>query len=152
MFDLSCGVRLRGLLHPPSPDLDNVLSMYNNIQLAPLIAESFIVPRGQKLKEKMKEAIESDSVEMFCIIETIPEGLYALPNFVGITALWVHGERGNRHSTFAIGLMPAFWSKGYGTEITKFVVNHAFMQLNMHRISLEVFEGNERAISVYKRM
>ncbi|KAF9556290.1 acyl-CoA N-acyltransferase [Agrocybe pediades] len=161
MFDLSCGLRLRAFQPPPASDLDDILSMYNNVHLAPFISECFPVPQGQKVKDTMKNAIETNA-EMFCMVETIPKASQQdslaetnsenPPEFVGITALFAHGDRGHRHSGFAIGLMPKFWSKGYGTEITKFIMEHAFVQLNMHRISLQVYEGNERAIALYEKV
>ncbi|KDR72551.1 hypothetical protein GALMADRAFT_73814 [Galerina marginata CBS 339.88] len=103
---------------------------------------------------------------MFCIIETIPSPCPPAsasenqgsdlppapqPQFVGITGLWAHIERANRHSNYSIVLLPEFWNKGYGKAITKFMVDHAFLHLNMHRISLEVYEGNERAMAVYNK-
>jgi len=167
MFDLNCGIRLRAFRAPPASDLDGILSLYNNPKVAPLITERYLIPRGEKLKEEFKEIIDKNS-EMFCIIETIPstcppanasenQALDAKdtsssePQFVGITGLWAHMERGNRHSNYSIVLLPEFWGKGYGKEITKFMVDHAFLHLNMHRISLEVYEGNERAMTVYKK-
>ncbi|KAF9556291.1 acyl-CoA N-acyltransferase, partial [Agrocybe pediades] len=135
-------------------DIDNILSMYNNTQVAPLITELLMVPRGQKLKDSFKESIENEA-EMFCIIETIPNAPGVSENyglqFVGMTALWHNRERGQRHCSFSIVLMPQFWNKGYGTEITKFMVDHAFFQLNMHRLSLEVYEGNDRAVALYEK-
>ena len=157
MFDLDCGLRLREFRPPPSSDIDDIISMYNDAQVAPLINDGFAVPRGQKFKDAFQSSIDSPSVEIFCMIETIPStsssaGEPVLPQFVGIVGLWSLGEKGNRHATFSISLMPQFWSKGYGTEVTKFIVNHAFVQMNMHRISLQVYDGNERAISLYKKM
>ncbi|KAF9561405.1 acyl-CoA N-acyltransferase [Agrocybe pediades] len=132
--------------------------MYNNADVAPLVSDAYPVPQGQKFLDKMKSAIESDVSEMFFMIETIPDTPEKdsdspnKPEFVGFVSLWARGERGNRHSIFGISFMPKFWGKGYGTEVTKFVLKHAFVQLNMHRISLQVYEGNERAIAVYKQV
>jgi RimJ/RimL family protein N-acetyltransferase len=36
------------------------------------------------------------------------------------------------------------------TEVTRWVVNHAFTQLDMHRVSLIVLADNLRAISAYQ--
>ncbi len=43
------------------------------------------------------------------------------------------------------------WGRGYGTEATQLMLDHAFGTLGLHRISLYVFEFNERAIHAYKR-
>ncbi|KAG1743328.1 acyl-CoA N-acyltransferase [Suillus paluster] len=57
----------------------------------------------------------------------------------------------NRDGLFGIGMLPKFWGKGYGTEATKFIVDHAFRVLGVQRVSLNVLEGNEAAIAVYKK-
>jgi RimJ/RimL family protein N-acetyltransferase len=44
------------------------------------------------------------------------------------------------------------FSKGYGSEAIRLVVNHGFKELNLHRISLEVFDFNPRAIHVYEKV
>jgi RimJ/RimL family protein N-acetyltransferase len=43
------------------------------------------------------------------------------------------------------------WGLGYGTEATSLMLDHAFKTLSLHRISLYVFEFNERAIRAYRR-
>ncbi len=41
------------------------------------------------------------------------------------------------------------WGKGFGTEATELMLDHAFRTLGLHRISLGVFEFNERALRSY---
>ncbi|HMN12226.1 MAG TPA: GNAT family protein [Bellilinea sp.] len=43
------------------------------------------------------------------------------------------------------------WSKGYGTEAMKLVLNFAFEQLNLNRVTLDVFEVNQRGIRAYEK-
>jgi len=43
------------------------------------------------------------------------------------------------------------WGKGYGTDATKLMVEHAFTRLNLHRVALSVFSFNERAIRAYRK-
>ena len=43
------------------------------------------------------------------------------------------------------------WGRGYGTDATRLMVDHAFEALGLHRIALFVFEFNERAIRAYQR-
>jgi RimJ/RimL family protein N-acetyltransferase len=43
------------------------------------------------------------------------------------------------------------WSKGYGTEVTKLIVNYGFRSLNLHRIMLTVFASNIAGIKVYTK-
>ncbi len=59
----------------------------------------------------------------------------------------------SRNCYFSIAIYdPAYWNKGIGTEATKLIVSYAFEFLNMHKILLEVYEYNERAIHVYEKI
>jgi RimJ/RimL family protein N-acetyltransferase len=42
------------------------------------------------------------------------------------------------------------WGRGYGTEATRLMIDHAFGTLGLHRIGLTVFSFNERAIRSYR--
>jgi|SRR5581483_6054711 len=41
--------------------------------------------------------------------------------------------------------------KGYGTEATRLLLEHAFKDLNLHRVSLHVFATNARAVRAYEK-
>jgi RimJ/RimL family protein N-acetyltransferase len=43
------------------------------------------------------------------------------------------------------------WSKGYGKEVTRLMVDYAFETLNLNRIQLHVSVENERAVNAYKK-
>jgi RimJ/RimL family protein N-acetyltransferase len=59
-------------------------------------------------------------------------------------------ENGSALYHITIGEKDA-WGRGYGTEATRLMVDHAFGTLGLHRIALFVFEFNERAIRSYQR-
>jgi RimJ/RimL family protein N-acetyltransferase len=59
------------------------------------------------------------------------------------------GENGSALYHITIGEQDA-WGKGYGTEATRLMLDHAFGTLGLHRIALYVFEFNERAIRAYR--
>jgi len=153
MFDFpKIGLRLRAFR---VGDLDDIMRMENDREVASLMVQHFTVPMGEKRKQSWKDGIESDHAEMWCTIETMPQKSAGskdeekCPEFVGFAALWPAGERGERIATFAIGLKKEFWGRGYGTEITRFMVGYGFQHLNMHRITLGVFQRNARAIAMY---
>ena len=58
------------------------------------------------------------------------------------------GDNGSAMYHITIGEHDA-WGRGYGTEATSLMVDHAFGTLGLHRISLSVFEFNERAVRSY---
>ncbi len=44
----------------------------------------------------------------------------------------------------------ANWQKGYGSEVTRLMIEYAFNTLNLNRIQLHVFKNNKAAIRVYE--
>jgi RimJ/RimL family protein N-acetyltransferase len=59
------------------------------------------------------------------------------------------GENGSALYHITIGEKDA-WGRGYGTEATRLMLEHAFSVLRLHRVALAVFEFNERAIRSYR--
>jgi len=45
-----------------------------------------------------------------------------------------------------------YWSKGYGTDVMNVLLRFAFMEINVRRVSLGVFEYNPRAIHSYEKV
>ena len=60
------------------------------------------------------------------------------------------GDNGSALYHITIGESDA-WGRGFGTEATRLMVDHAFGALSLHRIALFVFEFNERAVRSYRR-
>jgi RimJ/RimL family protein N-acetyltransferase len=60
---------------------------------------------------------------------------------------WTH-----RDSFIGIGLGDReYWGKGYGTDAMKVILRYAFTELNLRRVTLDVFEYNQRAIRSYEK-
>ncbi|MGX9889154.1 GNAT family N-acetyltransferase [Streptomyces sp. NPDC002276] len=57
-----------------------------------------------------------------------------------------------RSCTFRTLLGPRGRGRGIGTEATRLIVGHAFEQLGLHRIQLEVYGNNHRARRVYEKV
>lgn len=45
-----------------------------------------------------------------------------------------------------------YWGRGYGSDAISLILRYAFRELNLSRVSLNVFEYNPRAIHVYEKM
>lgn len=69
--------------------------------------------------------------------------------FLGEVMLTINED--NRSAGFRIALWDGF-GKGYGTIAIKHVLDYAFNVRNLHRVDLEVYEFNDRAIHVYKKL
>ncbi|WP_045312919.1 GNAT family N-acetyltransferase [Lentzea aerocolonigenes] len=69
--------------------------------------------------------------------------------FIGEVVLTI--DEHNRSAGVRIALWDCF-GKGYGTIALQHVLDHAFKERNLHRVGLEVYEFNDRAIHVYKKL
>jgi RimJ/RimL family protein N-acetyltransferase len=70
---------------------------------------------------------------------------------VGITAFH-RLDLVSRAAVFSIRIADeADWGKGYGSEVTKLMVEYGFEKLNLNRIHLHVFTGNGRGIKAYEK-
>ena len=101
-------------------------------------------------EKKMKEYIEKDMdanppKEYFFQVRELTED--KLIGFVGLFPIWAHGN-----SWVGIGMgEPEYRGKGYGTDAMRLALRFAFMELNLHRVTLDVFEYNPRAIRSYEK-
>jgi RimJ/RimL family protein N-acetyltransferase len=100
----------------------------------------------QQIKERIDGFLTDPHVVVFIICTKEDD------RPIGITALfridWV-----GRMAIYYIGIADKInWSKGYGSEATKLMVDYAFETLNLNRIQLHVYVGNEPAVEVYKKV
>lgn len=90
--------------------------------------------------------LNAQSAKSYMIIEKEKE----LP--IGITSL-INIDYKNRNAECIIDIGEKdYWSKGYGSEALKLLLDYAFFEINLHRISLKVFSFNEKAIRLYEKM
>ena len=101
-------------------------------------------------KEVVKKWIEKDFENEHFIafnIRTLADD--RLIGDVGLGSLfWNHGD-----TFLGIGVGEReFWGKGYGSDAMKLALNYAFTELNLRRVTLNVFEYNPRAIRCYEKL
>lgn len=71
---------------------------------------------------------------------------------IGITPL-INIDYKNRNAECIIDIGDKnFWGKGYGTEALRLLLDYAFLELNLHRVSLRVFSFNDKAIKLYEKI
>lgn len=101
-------------------------------------------------EKKIKEFIEKDSEKhsqaFRFAIHTLDED-----KVIGSVSLWVNSWT---HSEAWVGIMVGdrnYWSKGFGTDAMKLVVQYGFIELNLRRISLGLHAYNPRALKSYQK-
>ncbi len=102
----------------------------------------------KKAEEWFEKDLDKDDPSNFLFsIRTLNDD--QLIGDVGLDGIhWNHGD------TFVgIGIGEReFWSKGYGSDAMRIILRFAFSELNLWRISLNVFEYNPRAIRSYEKV
>jgi len=101
----------------------------------------------KKIKEFIEKEHEDQRNREFVFFIRTLEG----DSLIGFVELfiptWIHGDAwvgigiGDRH----------YWGKGYGTDAMRLILRYAFQELNLNRVSLDVFSYNPRAIRSYEK-
>jgi len=105
-------------------------------------ARRFSIKTTQKWIEKQYENDDSYSFAIRILADDRVIGGIGLD---GIR--WTHGD------TFVgIGIGDRdLWGKGYGTDAMKIILRYAFTELNLRRVTLDVFEYNQRGVKSYEK-
>ena len=133
-------VRLRAL---EREDLRQCVEWFRD----PEVRENLFLDRPVSMAEEEKwfeEHLKRGNDIIFCI-ET-KQGKYI--GNIGIHRI----DHKNRHAELGIFIGDkSYWNKGCGTEAIRLALRYAFDDLNMHKVYLTHFEGNERARRCYEK-
>ena len=128
---------------------------------------------------KLRPVKQEDLEELFTILndlevketlrDVLPESIEKLARFLKsgafpasiVFAVEYHGRISgiasldkinwiSRNAYLGIALGKEYWGKGIGEEATRLLLMYAFEYLNLHKVNLEVYEYNERAMKLYK--
>jgi RimJ/RimL family protein N-acetyltransferase len=102
---------------------------------------------AKQAKEEIQKWLENEQPDNFgLVIRTLADD--RLIGFIGLDGIWwAHGD-----AFVGIGIGdPEYRGKGYGTDALRVILRYAFTELNLHRVSLDVFEYNSRAIRCYEK-
>jgi RimJ/RimL family protein N-acetyltransferase len=130
-------------------DISYFLKWFNDPEVLQYL--TLYLPMTEMSEEKYVEELgttkaKSDTV---FVIEAI-EGASTKP--IGNCALQGIDSK-DRNATFGIIIGEKdYWSKGYGLEATRLLINYGFQQLNLHRISSTAIAFNERSIKLQKKV
>lgn len=61
-------------------------------------------------------------------------------------------ENGGGVAEIGIWIAPKYHGKGYGTEASKLLVDHAFNELRYHKVYARAFESNKASQSVWEKL
>ncbi|KAJ8588007.1 acyl-CoA N-acyltransferase [Rhizopogon salebrosus TDB-379] len=125
-------------------DLDDLLRLWNDPLVQPLVTKEGVTLLGPKFKDTLRAQMDQATFGAIIALKETGE-------FMGHGSVTVIQPK-NRDGSFGICLLPKFWNSGYGTEAMKFMVDHSFKWFCLNRLSLGVLANNARAIAVYEKL
>jgi RimJ/RimL family protein N-acetyltransferase len=107
-------------------------------------------PANVASEKKIKEWIEKRGEEIKP--ERYPFSIRALEGdrLIGFIGLWVDLVHSEGWVGIGIGERE-FWGKGYGTEAMCLILQYAFTEINLQRVSLALHSYNTRALKSYEK-
>jgi RimJ/RimL family protein N-acetyltransferase len=157
MFASTERLNLRPLIES---DAERYVALKNDLRVRPTVELDYMVPIPETTNSFKAAMAQMSSSFVYLNAELkSSEGQHPQDDkedydarFVGFVALFFIGTQKNRDVNVGIGLKPEHWGKGYGSEMMRWIIDYAFEQLGMHRVTLDVLDGNERALRLYKQL
>jgi RimJ/RimL family protein N-acetyltransferase len=148
MNDIFTGNLVRLSAYDPE-ELSKALSRwYRNSEFSRLLNSSLMpMPSPKSINSFIeKEVLEYSPASYFFSIRTLADD-----KLIGDLALDVVDWSG-RDAFVGLGIGETeYWGKGYGTDVMNVLLRFAFMEINLRRVTLTVFEYNPRAIRSYEK-
>jgi RimJ/RimL family protein N-acetyltransferase len=144
---------LRGksvLLRPfKRADISHFLKWFNDPEIVQYL--DMYLPMTEMGEEKFIEELGTTRAasDVILVIEAI-EGTATKP--IGNCGLHQINPK-DHNAIFGIVIGERdYWSKGYGVEAARIIIDYGFQQLNLHRISSAAVAFNERSIKLHKKL
>jgi RimJ/RimL family protein N-acetyltransferase len=100
---------------------------------------------------------EAEEAWFESVAEDTGDYIFAIRTLDGDTLIGNCGlhnvEAKNRLAEFGIIIGEKdYWGRGYGTDAARVILRFAFDELNLHRVELDVYDFNPRAIRSYEKV
>jgi RimJ/RimL family protein N-acetyltransferase len=137
-------VRLAALT---AEDVGTMVLWYQSAEFLRLFDSRPAYPKTEEeLKEWLAELRKDERTFAFAVRPLEGSELLGYLEVDGVD--WQHGECG-----MGLGFGDqVHWGRGYGQEATELGLRYAFHELNMHRVTITVFEYNERSIALAEKI
>ena len=123
-------------------DYKDLLELYSNPDVRKYLGG---VISEKEFSKKFKNFLAATSPEIYWVIRDNENG-----NFIGLTSVSLHHDGTNHEISYE--LMPDYWEQGYGSEVTKAVVKHAFRKLKLEQLYAETQKKNIASNKLLKRV
>jgi UDP-4-amino-4,6-dideoxy-N-acetyl-beta-L-altrosamine N-acetyltransferase len=125
-------------------DAERFTEWVNDLELGLFMLFSTQIYDLDKERETLKQIMRDN--ESFAIVEKDNNKAIGICGLVNVDVV-------HRHAQFGIFIGDkTYWNRGIGTEATLLTLDHAFNNINLNNVSLEVYSFNQRAIHCYEKV
>ena len=129
-------------------DIDYFLKWFNDPEVIQYL--SMYLPMTEMAEEKWIEELAASGTagtDVHFVVEAIDGDGSAAIGSIGLNRISIKDHT----ALFGIAIGEKdYWSRGYGTEATRLILDYGFRQLNLHRIWSGAIAFNERSIRLHK--
>jgi RimJ/RimL family protein N-acetyltransferase len=147
--DIYRGKKVRLVAMEPEKDAELMASYRRDTEYARLVdSDPVRLWSAGQTKQWLEKQQKADAFEDIGFTIRILDGDKPI-GFIGLESISWH----NGSSWVGIGIGEReYWSKGYGTDAMHIIARYAFEELGLHRLTLNVFAYNTRAIRAYEKV
>jgi RimJ/RimL family protein N-acetyltransferase len=139
------GVRLR---RAEASDVDFLVRLLRDAEVEPYLALVSARDRGQLLEEI--ERSQREPGELGCFVIEAPDAREWQP--AGTLRFEVRNRRSRIANLGGLAVDPAFRGRRLGDQAARLIQRHLLLELGFHRLELEIYGFNERAIAHAERV
>ncbi len=125
-------------------DLPYIMEYVNDYETYSSFTDSAPMPKTEAFQTLWMEHATREDLITFAIADRTTD------EFLGTIQLR-DINRACHRSLFSIILRPDTRGKGYGTDALRVLLQFAFSELNLHKVTLTVYEGNEGGKRLYEK-
>jgi len=127
-------------------DIEDLMKWVNDEEVTRYLGSQMTPPASRSGEEAFLEmAMTHSETHKVFAIETMAR------EYAGGIDLRVIDQIDRRAEVGIVIGVKDFWGRGYGTEAMRLMLRFAFGRLNLNRVSLRVFDYNQRAIKSYEK-
>ena len=127
-------------------DIEDLMKSVNDEEVTRYLGSQMTPPASRSGEEAFLEmAMTHSETHKVFAIETMAR------EYAGGIDLRVIDQIDRRAEVGIVIGVKDFWGRGYGTEAMRLMLRFAFGRLNLNRVSLRVFDYNQRAIKSYEK-
>ena len=128
-------------------DLPLTLEYLNDLEVAEGVRPGFLFPFRKEDEDKWYDGLNPLSKDTYSFaIESLTDNSYM--GGCGIKEFNVK----NHTAALGIFLGSPHWRKGYGSDALRVLVKFCFNEMNLHKIKIDVFSFNQKAMKCYEKV